>query len=296
VRAVLGWLVRRRDRRYTLSDDTFAHHVDLSGRAAVVTGASRGLGRQIALALARHGADVVAASRSASGLDETADQIFRETQREALVVTTDVSSPQDVANLKTRATSKFGHIAILANVAGVFGPLAPFSQTDPHEWIRTLETNTMGTYLTCRSFVPEMIEAGWGRIVNVSSAAALTAPRPLDSAYSTSKSAVNRLTRHLAAELADTGVTANVIHPGSFESTMWEDIRSQLGLLTKQGECPAAWTDEFRQLGELVRETGGDPISRATSLIINLLDGAADEINGTFCWADGALEEPGARW
>ena len=296
MQSVLDRLMRRRDRRYPLADDSLARHVDLSGRAVVVTGASRGLGRQVALTLARHGADVVAASRSSGGLDETANLIFRETQREALAVATDVSSPQDVANLKTRATSTFGHIAILVNAAGVFGPLAPLSQTDPDEWIRTLETNTIGTYLTCRSFAPEMIEAGWGRIVNVSSAAGLNAPGPLDSAYSTSKSAVTRLTRHLAAELADTGVTANVIEPGTFESGMWEDIRSQVSLLTKQGEWPSAWTEGFRQLGELLRETGGDPMSRATSLILNLLDEAADEINGTFCSAHGAVEGPGAGW
>ena len=88
--------------------------------------------------------------------------------------------------------------------------------------------NTAGAYLTCRAFVPGMLAAGWGRIVSLSSAASLGAPGLLDSAYSTSKAALNRLTRHLAAELEGTGVAAAVIHPGSVKTEMWADIRTKV--------------------------------------------------------------------
>ena len=85
--------------------------------------------------------------------------------------------------------------------------------------------NTVSAYLTCRAFVGGMIDMGWGRIVNVTSAASLHEPGPINSAYGRSKAALNQFTRHLAAEIAGTGVTANVIHPGDVKTDMWAEIR-----------------------------------------------------------------------
>jgi NAD(P)-dependent dehydrogenase (short-subunit alcohol dehydrogenase family) len=134
-----------------------------------------------------------------------------------------------------------------------------------------------------------MIDQGWGRIINVSSAAALHTPGPTNSAYATSKVALNHFTRHLAAELAGTGVTANVIHPGEVKTEMWADIRDQAGKLGPEAEG-------YRRWAQRVGETGGDPPEKAAALVYNLLGDAAATINGQFLWIEGGLQAPIPSW
>jgi NAD(P)-dependent dehydrogenase (short-subunit alcohol dehydrogenase family) len=131
-----------------------------------------------------------------------------------------------------------------------------------------------------------MLAAGWGRIVNVSSAGALYPPGPYNSAYATAKSALNRLTRHLAAELAGTGVTANVVHPGSLKTAMFADIRRQV-------EAAGERATAFREWVKLVEQTGGDPVSKGVDVVLRAIDGDA---NGEFCWPEDALEPPLPSW
>jgi NAD(P)-dependent dehydrogenase (short-subunit alcohol dehydrogenase family) len=256
---------------------------------AVVTGASRGLGRAVAVALAEAGADVVLASRDLGGLEETARLIGQATGREALTARTDVASISDVETLQAKTEARFGAANILVNAAGVFGPLALFSETDAADWIETVTVNAIGPYLTCRLFVPPMLRDGWGRIVNVSSAAALYPPTPFNSAYATSKVALNQLTRHLAAEVAGTGVTANVIHPGSLKTSMWADMRAKVAVLDGRAEAFRAWVEN-------VERTGGDPLSKAVELVLELVHSRSDQTNGQFCWPRDALEEPVPSW
>ena len=105
-----------------------------------------------------------------------------------------------MSSLKAEVEDRLGQPSILINAAGVFGPIELVWKTDPDDWIRTMMVNTVAPYLTCRAFVEGMIGDGWGRIVNVTSAAALHEPGPINSAYGTSKAALNQFTRHLAAE------------------------------------------------------------------------------------------------
>jgi NAD(P)-dependent dehydrogenase (short-subunit alcohol dehydrogenase family) len=149
--------------------------------------------------------------------------------------------------------------------------------------------NTIGTYLTCRIFVPAMLEAGWGRIVNISSAASLAEPEVANSAYSVSKVALNRLTRHLAAELTGTGVSAALIHPGSIKTDMWASVSDQAAALGEAGAPFRAWA-------QLVEQTGGDPYSSAVRLVLDLIDPGGDGRNGEFCWLEAGLETPLASW
>ena len=147
-------------------------------------------------------------------------------------------------------------------------------------------TDAIGPYLTCRAFVGGMLEAGWGRIVNVTSAASLLTPGATASAYETAKSALNRLTRHLAADLEGTGVTANVIHPGDVKTAMWAEIRSEaerLGEVAAPLARWAAWVDE----------TGGDPPSKAVDLVVRIIEG---DVNGQFLWIDEPLRPPIPSW
>lgn len=262
---------------------------DLEGHVALVTGASRGVGAEIALALARAGARLIIVSRDSTALGRIADRVQAETVARPLAIGCNVASVDDMYRLKEETDRKIAAPTILINAAGVFGPLARFSETDPHEWIQAIEVNTIGTYLTCRLFVPGMLTRGWGRIVNVSSASTLLPPQALDSAYSTSKTALNRLTRHLAIELEGTGVAATVIHPGSASTEMWSEIEQKAAALGSEA-------DAFRDWATRVAVTGGDPVSKAADLVLELVDPTQDGRNGEFCWIDEGLDPPVPSW
>jgi NAD(P)-dependent dehydrogenase (short-subunit alcohol dehydrogenase family) len=262
---------------------------DLEGRVAVVVGAGGGLGRDVACALAARGANVVLAGRTTARLEETLRTLQASTGGDAMVARTDVSDRGDVDRLGYVTEQQFGTADILINCAGIFGPLRRIPQTDPDEWIRTLSVNCVGPYLTCRAFAPGMIAQGWGRIVNVSSAAPLYPPAAVNSAYGTSKAALNHMTRHLAVELEGTGVTANVMHPGSLKTEMWADIKAQI-----LDAGPGA--EGLRDWVEMVEATGGDSTEHAIELVLRLVSDEGAETNGRFCWPDGIVEEPLPSW
>jgi NAD(P)-dependent dehydrogenase (short-subunit alcohol dehydrogenase family) len=242
--------------------------VDLKGQVAVVTGASRGVGRVIADALEARGLIVASVARSATRF------------------TADVSDPAEVTRLKARVEAELGRPTVVVNAAGIFGPIVPIKDSDPKEWIETLMIDTVGPYLVSRAFLGGMLDAGWGRIVNLSSAAALHTPGPLNSAYATAKVALNQLTRHLAAELEATGVTANVIHPGDVKTAMWADIRDKTGTLEGSGSGYNNWV-------EWVEKTGGDPPEKAAKLVIDIIE---SDVNGRFLWIDDPLQAPIPSW
>ena len=185
---------------------------DLAGKVAVVTGASRGLGQRVAIRLADRGATVVLVARSEAVLEATARSIVENGGR-AEVVSADLSDPRSL-DAVVRAQAASARRQFWSMRLGFSARSNSIKDSDPREWIETLMVNMVSHYLTCRAFVGGMIDQGWGRIVNVTSANALHPPGPLHSAYGTSKAALNHFTRHLAAEVEGSGVTANVIHPG----------------------------------------------------------------------------------
>lgn len=260
----------------------------LSGKTALVTGASRGLGQQVALRLAAAGAHVAIVARSQAGLQETARKIESAGGRVA-VFGADVQDSGHVDRLREHVAEQCGDPSILVNAAGVFGPIQLIKDTNPQRWIETLMINTIGPYLTCRAFAGGMIASGWGRIVNFSSAAALHTPGPLNSAYGTSKVALNQLTRHLATELSGTGVTANVIHPGDVKTEMWAAIRDEASKLGPEA-------DGYRKWVHWVDETGGDDPAKAADLVLRLTSDDAASINGQFLWIENPLQAPIPSW
>jgi NAD(P)-dependent dehydrogenase (short-subunit alcohol dehydrogenase family) len=261
---------------------------DLSGKIAVVTGASRGLGQRVAVRLAKHGAAVALIARGEVGLRETAAAIEREGRR-ALVVPADLARPEALAHIGDTVRSQLGVPTILVNGAGVFGPLVLIKDSDPQQWIDTLMVNTVSAYLTCRAFMGGMIAQGWGRIVNISSAAALHTPGPVNSAYAVSKVALNQFTRHLAAELAGTGVTANVMHPGDVKTEMWAFVRDAADRVGPEGEI-------YRQWAARVGANGGDDPENAADLVLDLMGDDAATVSGQFLWIKDGLQSPIPSW
>lgn len=240
--------------------------MDLKGQVAVVTGASRGVGEKIAEALEARGMVVASVARS------------------AVRFAADVSDVQDVARLKTAVETKLGKPTVVVNAAGIFGPIALVKDGDPREWVETIMIDAVGPYLVSRAFLGGMVDAGWGRIVNLSSAASLHTPGSMNSAYGTAKVALNQFTRHLAAELEGTGVTANVIHPGDVKTAMWADIRDKKGAI--EGDAYDSWV-------KWVDETGGDPPEKAAKLVTEIID---SDVNGQFLWIDDPLQSPIPSW
>jgi NAD(P)-dependent dehydrogenase (short-subunit alcohol dehydrogenase family) len=261
---------------------------DHAGRVAVVTGGGRGLGRGAALALADRGAMVVAVARSAEQLAET-ERLAGDASGSVTGIAADVADPDAIDHLADQVMERFGPPTILVNAAGVFGPIALIKDVDPREWLGTVMIDAIAPFLTTRAFLAGMLDAGWGRIVNVTSAASLHPPGPLNSAYATAKVALNQLTRHLAAEIAGSGVTANVIHPGDVKTDMWADIRDKVGRMGPEADAYRAWV-------EWVAETGGDPPHKAVDLIVRLTSDAGGDTNGQFCWVEDPLQKPIPSW
>jgi NAD(P)-dependent dehydrogenase (short-subunit alcohol dehydrogenase family) len=267
--------------------------MELQGKVAVVTGASRGLGQCVALTLAEHGAQVALVARSEQQLKATVQLIAERSRAKGgrgYAVQADISDTTAAARIKEQVEHELGKPAILINAAGVFGPIQLIKDSDPAQWIETQTINVISPYLLCRAFVSGMIEQGWGRIVNFTSAASLHPPGPLNSAYGTSKAAINQFTRHLASELAGTGVTANVIHPGDVKTEMWADIRAKVETL------PPGASNGYREWVNWVEQTGGDEPQKAADVILALMSDKADSVSGQFLWIENGLQAPIPSW
>jgi NAD(P)-dependent dehydrogenase (short-subunit alcohol dehydrogenase family) len=260
----------------------------LPGTVAVVTGGGSGVGEAVARELARHGVHVILVGRTEAKLARVADAI-RAAGGAADAFACDVGDRAQVQALHDAVAARFDPPQILVNAAGLHTELVPIHQTTPERWIQTFETNTVGPYLICRAFLPAMLALGWGRIINVSSAASVHEPGHIGAVYQLSKVTLNFFTRQLARELEGSGVTANAIHPGEVKTEMWAAIKADASSRSGPGRDALGWAT-------WVEETGGDPPEKAAALVMELVSPAGDGINGQFLWIKDGLQEPRPAW
>ena len=201
----------------------------LDGRVAIVTGAGRGIGRATAALLAREGADVACVARTGSELAEAAAEV-RAAGRRAAQIQADIGDPEAPALIAARVQAELGDASILVNNAATVMPVGPTTAVELDQWARALAINVTGPMGLTRALLDGMLAHGWGRIVNLSSGIA-AAPGVMAmtgmNAYATSKAALEAHSLNLAAELAGTGVTVNILRPGTVDTSMPAWIRAQ---------------------------------------------------------------------
>lgn len=210
----------------------------LNGRVAIVTGASRNIGRALALGFATQGTKVVVADLELGKAELVADEI-RALGAEALPIAVDIGDIRTILRLADAVHAQFGRIDILINNASRFNDLTrgPFQEIDQREWQSALDVNVTGTFNCIKAVEKRMREQRWGRIVNVSSGA-VRMGRPDFLHYVTSKSALIGMTRSLARELGPHGVTANTLLPGVvFTEDQRNRLPEQYQRMILQGQC-----------------------------------------------------------
>ncbi|MCX4976982.1 SDR family NAD(P)-dependent oxidoreductase [Streptomyces sp. NBC_00620] len=229
----------------------------LRGRTALITGGGGPLGRAFALALAGSGARVILVGRSEQALTDAATRVVKEGGR-ARAAVCDVSDPESVSALATELIDE--DVSLLVNNAGVAGPVKPLTDIDPDEWDDVFAANVRGVYLLCRAFLPPMIEAGHGDIVNIAS---VSGKRPLlnRTPYTASKMALLGLTRTLAGEVGPYGVSVNSLSPGPVRGPRMDRNFRLTAELT--GTTVEAAEQDFASRAALNRLVEEDEVARA---------------------------------
>ena len=209
-----------------------ARYPDLAGKVAVVTGGSRGIGAATAAALASNGVAVAAVGRDEQALTEVVSSI-ESGGGQALWVAADCTVAADVERMARAVSERFGPVGIVAAFAGGNGMPVPTDQESVEHWREILNDDLTSTFLTVRAFLPQMVEAGRGVIVTMSSAAARQAAQSA-AAYAAAKAGVIAFTRHVAGEFARKGIRANCVAPSAVENDrmrtwMSDEQRRDLG-------------------------------------------------------------------
>jgi NAD(P)-dependent dehydrogenase (short-subunit alcohol dehydrogenase family) len=241
----------------------------LAGRFAIITGASQGLGEEIAKQFVEEGASVFLCARSAPAVRGIAQQLsaIARNGQKVLAQSTNVSEPRDVDHLVTQALDVFKRIDILVNNAGVYGPIGPTHEIDWNEWVDAININLIGLAYVCRVVTPIMIRQKSGKIINLSGGGA-TNPLPRMTSYAASKAAVVRFTESLALDLKAHGIDVNAIAPGALDTRLLDQV------LDAGPEMVGA---EFHQRMRKIKEQGGTPLSVGAGLAVYL---ASNESNG----------------
>ena len=238
----------------------------LKGKVAIITGASKGIGKAIAETFAKEGCNLTIVSRNVDEVRNTAGELKRYGV-DVLPLKCDVSNPAEVEEMVKKTIARFKKIDILVNNAGIYGPLGPLVDNDIGQWKSTVDINLMGT-VTCTKFVlPYMIKAKKGKIINLSGGGSGGPPTPTISAYVTSKVAVVRFAEVIAEEVKEHNIQVNSIAPGAVNTRLLDQVLAAADKLDKK----------FLERSIKQRETGGTPPEKAAQLALFL---ASDDSNG----------------
>jgi NAD(P)-dependent dehydrogenase (short-subunit alcohol dehydrogenase family) len=265
------------DGRDVRADTLRAHRRDLSmnqplaNRIAIVTGASQGLGLEIARAYLQAGARVMMCARDAALIDRRREELSGITGPDCVAAMgADVSHESDVTRLVETTLATFGGVHVLVNNAGVYGPMGVIEDVDWDAWVRAIEINICGSVLPCRAVVPHFRRQRYGKIVQVSGGGA-TNPLPRISAYAASKAAVVRFAETLALEVRDDGIDVNAIAPGALNTRMLDEVLAA---------GPATVGQEFFDRMVKTKAQGGTPLETGAALAVFLGSAESDGITG----------------
>ncbi len=209
----------------------------LDGKLAIVTGGGRGIGREIALALAKRGANIALLGRTERSLKETAVEIRLQSEVSPHVHTLDVTNGDGVVQTFTELIAELGPPAILVNNAGG-AESTPFTRLDRESWDGALALNLTSVYACTHAVLPAMLDAGYGRIINIASTAGLEG-YPYVAAYCAAKHGVVGLTRSLALEVENKGITVNAVCPGYTDTEMLQAAIRKIAATTGRSEADA---------------------------------------------------------
>lgn len=222
----------------------------LNDRIALVTGASRGIGRAIALAYAEEGASLALAARSREPLEALEREIGARGGR-AIAVPLDVTDPSSIARAKALVSERLGAVQILVNNAGIAKSVKVLDMDDEH-WLSHLDVNLTGAFRVTRAFLAGMVENEWGRVINIASTAGKVGFR-YTAAYCASKHGLVGFTRALALEMAPHGVTVNAICPGFVDTGMSDETARNIAAKTGKSEAEArAWLARLSPQNRLI--------------------------------------------
>ena len=241
----------------------------LSGRFAIITGASQGLGEEIATQFVAEGASVLLCARSEPAVRAVEQRLSATAldDQKVLARVADVSRQADVDQVVAEALGAFKRIDILVNNAGVYGPIGPTHEIDWAAWIDAININLIGLAYACRAVTPIMIAQKSGKIINLSGGGA-TNPLPRMTSYAVSKAAVVRLTESLAVDLKPYGIDVNAIAPGALDTRLLDEV-----LAAGAGAVGA----DFYERMVKIKQQGGTPLSVGANLAVYL---ASPESNG----------------
>ncbi len=246
--------------------------ISLAGRAAVISGAGRGLGAAIARAYVEAGADVLLCARTDDELRRTRDTLRGRcgTGRRVESIRADVSRKDDVDRVFEAARELFSQVHILVNNAGIYGPKGRIEEVDWEAWVHAVQINLFGSIMMARAFVPHFRENGYGKIIQLSGGGA-TAPFPFISAYAASKAGVVRFAETLAEEVREDGIDVNSLAPGALNTGMLDEVIAA----GPERVGRARYERSVRQKAE-----GGVPSERGAELAVFLASGLSDGITG----------------
>lgn len=256
--------------------------VRLSGKVAIVTGSSRGIGKTIALTMAKEGADVIVTARGIDAAEKVAEEI-RAMGRRSMAIKVDVTRAADVENMVQTTTKEFKKIDILVNNAGTCR-VAPLLETTEEEWDLNFNTNVKGVFLACKAVAKYMIKQGGGKIINISSCAGKRG-WPFLSAYSASKFAVIGFSQSIASELAPYNITVNVVCPGSVPTPLHKEFVPKMMKYLNLPTAEAYYENLFRNV-PLRRLQSEEDIAYA---VVFLASDEANNITAQAINVDGGL-------